>query len=90
MTHETPAPAAYTDVAGLAERLGIDPATVRQHIKAGTPWLPTPTKLAGRWVWLTSQLDGIEDARRAPGRPEGAKDKSPRTRRPDPPAPSSA
>lgn len=69
----TPHPAAYTDVAGLAARLGVTTATIRQHIAAGVPWLPAPTKLAGRWVWLTSDLDGIEQRRRGPGNPTWGK-----------------
>ena len=64
-----PRPDAYTDVAGLAARLGVTRATIRQHIANGVAWLPRPTKLGHAWVWLTADLDGIEGRRPAPGNP---------------------
>lgn len=71
--HPAPPPTAYTDVAALADRLGITRATLRQHIAAQVTWLPRPTKLGGAWVWLTSDLEGIEERRRRPGNPNWTK-----------------
>jgi hypothetical protein len=81
--HQTPRPAADHDpcpdpltqvvtVEQLADRLGIRPATVRQHLSAGTAagWLPQPDgRINGGAVWRASSLVGIEDRRRRPGRP---------------------
>lgn len=54
----------------LADRLGVRPATIRQHMHAGTEWLPAPDgRINGGAVWRLDSLADIEDRRRAPGRP---------------------
>jgi len=57
------------DIARLAERLGVEHATVRVWLSRRVPWLPQPDgRLNGGAVWRASTLEGIEE-RRAPGRP---------------------
>lgn len=57
------------DIARLADRLGVEHATVRVWLSRRVPWLPQPDgRLNGGAVWRASTLEGIED-RRAPGRP---------------------
>jgi hypothetical protein len=57
------------DIGRLADRLGVEHATVRVWLSRKVPWLPAPDgRLNGGAVWRASTLDGIE-ARRAPGRP---------------------
>ncbi|WP_024285323.1 AlpA family transcriptional regulator [Cellulomonas sp. KRMCY2] len=65
----SPPPSAYTDAATLAARLGISRRTLYQHLSHERPYVPKPTKLAGRWVWLTSDLEGIEAVPRPLGNP---------------------
>ncbi|HEY0117713.1 MAG TPA: hypothetical protein VGC04_02925 [Cellulomonas sp.] len=57
------------DIARLADRLGVEHATVRVWLSPKVPWLPAPDgRLNGGAVWRAATLDGIEE-RRAPGRP---------------------
>jgi len=57
------------DIGRLADRLGVEHATIRVWLSRGVPWLPTPDgKLNGGAVWRASTLEGIEE-RRTPGRP---------------------
>jgi len=57
------------DIGRLADRLGVEHATVRVWLSRKVPWLPAPDgRLNGGAVWRASTLDGIEE-RRAPGRP---------------------
>ena len=54
----------------LADRLGVGPSAIREHLRAGTAsdWLPRPAGRIGRsWVWRIDQLTEIESARRRPG-----------------------
>lgn len=44
----------------LAARLGVTGQTIRHHARHGT-WLPPATRIAGRWVWPASALEGVED-----------------------------
>lgn len=62
--------ATVNDVAAL---LGVRPGTVRQHVHAGVPWLPAPTRIGGRLYWQRSQLNGLLDARPAAHRPSRPK-----------------
>lgn len=66
-----PPPSAYTDAATLAVQLGITRQTLYEHLGKNVPWLPAPTRLAGRWVWLTADLDidAIREERRLNVRP---------------------
>jgi hypothetical protein len=57
------------DIARLAERLGVEHATIRVWLSRKVPWLPPPDgRLNGGAVWRAETLDGLEDRRR-PGRP---------------------
>ncbi|QTE29772.1 hypothetical protein [Pengzhenrongella sicca] len=57
------------DIGRLADRLGVEHATIRVWLSRKVPWLPAPDgKLNGGAVWRAATLDGIEE-RRAPGRP---------------------
>ena len=57
------------DIGRLADRLGVEHATIRAWIHRQVPWLPAPDgRLNGGAVWRASTLEGIEQ-RRAPGRP---------------------
>lgn len=57
------------DIGRLADRLGVEHATVRVWLSRKVPWLPPPDgRLNGGAVWRAATLDGIEE-RRAPGRP---------------------
>lgn len=57
------------DIGRLADRLGVEHATIRVWLARKVPWLPAPDgRLNGGAVWRASTLDGIEE-RRAPGRP---------------------
>lgn len=57
------------DIARLADRLGVEHATVRVWLSRRVPWLPPPDgRLNGGAVWRAETLDGLEDRRR-PGRP---------------------
>lgn len=69
-----PDPAAHpwTTAAELAARLGITPTTLRRHVRnpATASWLPRPQQIAGRYVWATAELEGIEQRERPrPGNP---------------------
>jgi hypothetical protein len=77
-----PAPDGLIGVVDAARILGIDPATVRQHLKAGVAWMPRATKVGGAWVFRRSDFEGIESRRREPGWP-----KSPRPHDGDAPTP---
>lgn len=56
------------DIGRLADRLGVEHATIRVWLSRKVPWLPRPDgRLNGGAVWRASTLEGIED-RRAPGR----------------------
>ena len=58
------------DIARLAERLGVEHATIRVWLSRKVPWLPQPDgRLNGGAVWRATTLDGIEIASRA--RPPG-------------------
>jgi len=57
------------DIGRLADRLGVEHATIRVWLSRKVQWLPAPDgKLNGGAVWRASTLKGIEE-RRAPGRP---------------------
>jgi hypothetical protein len=57
------------DIGRLADRLGVEHATIRVWLSRKVPWLPAPDgRLNGGAVWRASTLVGIE-TRRAPGRP---------------------
>lgn len=57
------------DIGRLADRLGVEHATIRAWIHRRVPWLPAPDgRLNGGAVWRASTLEGIEQ-RRTPGRP---------------------
>jgi hypothetical protein len=57
------------DIARLADRLGVEHATVRVWLSRRVPWLPPPDgRLNGGAVWRAATLEGIEE-RRTPGRP---------------------
>ena len=57
------------DIARLADRLGVEHATIRVWLSRKVPWLPPPDgRLNGGAVWRAETLDGLEDRRR-PGRP---------------------
>lgn len=57
------------DIARLADRLGVEHATIRVWLSRKVPWLPPPDgRLNGGAVWRASTLAGLEDRRR-PGRP---------------------
>jgi hypothetical protein len=56
------------DIGRLADRLGVEHATVRVWLSRKVPWLPPPDgRLNGGAVWRASTLEGIEQ-RRTPGR----------------------
>ena len=62
----------WTTAAELAARLGITPTTLRRHLQnpSSEAWLPRPQQIAGRYVWATADLDGIEQRDRPrPGNP---------------------
>jgi hypothetical protein len=57
------------DIGRLADRLGVEHATIRVWLSRKVPWLPAPDgRLNGGAVWRASTLEGIE-TRRTPGRP---------------------
>lgn len=57
------------DIARLADRLGVEHATIRVWLSRKVPWLPPPDgRLNGGAVWRAETLAGLEDRRR-PGRP---------------------
>jgi hypothetical protein len=57
------------DIARLADRLGVEHATVRVWLSRKVPWLPPPDgRLNGGAVWRAATLVGLEE-RRHPGRP---------------------
>jgi hypothetical protein len=57
------------DIGRLADRLGVEHATIRVWLSRRVPWLPQPDgRLNGGAVWRASTLEGIEQRRR-PGRP---------------------
>jgi hypothetical protein len=57
------------DIGRLADRLGVEHATIRVWLSRKVPWLPAPDgRLNGGAVWRASTLDDIE-TRRSPGRP---------------------
>jgi hypothetical protein len=57
------------DIARLAERLGVEHATIRVWLSRKVPWLPPPDgRLNGGAVWRATTLEGIE-MRRERGRP---------------------
>lgn len=57
------------DIGRLADRLGVEHATIRVWLSRKVPWLPAPDgRLNGGAVWRASTLEGIEE-RRTPGRP---------------------
>lgn len=57
------------DIARLADRLGVEHATIRVWLSRKVPWLPQPDgRLNGGAVWRAETLLGVEDRRR-PGRP---------------------
>jgi hypothetical protein len=57
------------DIARLADRLGVEHATIRVWLSRKVPWLPPPDgRLNGGAVWRAETLAGLED-RRHPGRP---------------------
>ena len=57
------------DIARLAERLGVEHATIRVWLSRRVPWLPQPDgRLNGGAVWRATTLEGIE-TRRERGRP---------------------
>ena len=56
------------DIGRLADRLGVEHATIRVWLSRKVPWLPPPDgRLNGGAVWRATTLEGIEE-RRAPGR----------------------
>ncbi|MGN8247185.1 hypothetical protein ACTHAM_000857 [Cellulomonas soli] len=57
------------DIGRLADRLGVEHATIRVWLSRKVPWLPAPDgRLNGGAVWRASTLEGIEE-RRCKGRP---------------------
>lgn len=59
-----PGPGNLYDAPRLAQRLGITSATLRQHRKAGAPWLAAPAgTLNGGLVWNADELRDIEEKR---------------------------
>ena len=57
------------DIARLADRLGVEHATIRVWLSRKVPWLPQPDgRLNGGAVWRAATLDDIEN-RRVKGRP---------------------
>lgn len=57
------------DIGRLADRLGVEHATIRVWLSRKVPWLPAPDgRLNGGAVWRATTLEGIEE-RRTPGRP---------------------
>ena len=57
------------DISRLADRLGVEHATIRVWLSRRVPWLPPPDgRLNGGGVWRASTLEGIEE-RRVRGRP---------------------
>lgn len=61
------------DIGRLADRLGVEHATVRVWLSRRVAWLPRPDgRLNGGAVWRAATLEGIEE-RRAPGRPRAAR-----------------
>ncbi len=57
------------DIGRLADRLGVEHATIRVWLSRKVPWLPRPDgRLNGGAVWRAATLEGIEE-RRTPGRP---------------------
>ena len=65
-----PGPAGLYDVGRLAQRLGLEPASLRNARLRGVDWLPAPLgELNGGAVWSAADLEGIEERRRPPGRP---------------------
>ncbi|WP_028046159.1 hypothetical protein [Cellulomonas sp. URHE0023] len=57
------------DIARLADRLGVEHATIRVWLSRKVPWLPQPDgRLNGGAVWRATTLEGIE-TRRERGRP---------------------
>ena len=57
------------DIARLADRLGVEHATIRVWLSRKVPWLPQPDgRLNGGAVWRATTLEGIE-MRRERGRP---------------------
>lgn len=57
------------DIGRLADRLGVEHATIRVWLSRKVPWLPAPDgRLNGGAVWRASTLEDIE-TRRVPGRP---------------------
>ena len=57
------------DIERLADRLGVEHATIRVWLSRKVPWLPAPDgRLNGGAVWRATTLEGLEDRRR-PGRP---------------------
>lgn len=62
------------DIGRLADRLGVEHATVRVWLSRRVPWLPRPDgRLNGGAVWRAATLEGIEE-RRSPGRPRARRD----------------
>lgn len=58
------------DSRGLADRLGVSPATIRSWRNRGAGWLPEPIGRLDGLVWRVSDLEGIEDLLPlGPGRP---------------------
>ncbi|MBO3085067.1 hypothetical protein [Cellulomonas fengjieae] len=57
------------DIARIADRLGVEHATIRVWLSRKVPWLPPPDgRLNGGAVWRATTLEGIE-LRRERGRP---------------------
>lgn len=57
------------DIGRLADRLGVEHATIRVWLSRKVPWLPAPDgRLNGGAVWRATTLEGIEQ-RRCKGRP---------------------
>lgn len=57
------------DIGRLADRLGVEHATIRVWLSRKVPWLPAPDgRLNGGAVWRATTLENIE-TRRTPGRP---------------------
>ena len=50
------------DIGRLADRLGVEHATIRVWLSRKVPWLPAPDgRLNGGAVWRASTLEGIEE-----------------------------
>lgn len=90
-------PDAYTDSAGVAAHLGVTRATLIGHLRnleeqwasgVTDTWLPRPTRIAGRWLWRTSDLDWelIEQRRPRRGNPHFGPGYHPPRRTADSPA----